>query len=187
VSRVGRPFQGDDVRNEARLRELDRKTAGIAAVAQAAQEAVASGSLGDVGWTEVTSSVTGLVGGTRTAVALLADVPVLAGRHYRVHAVLSPYSTDGSTPTFADAFLLYTLDGSDPTTSSPVLVQGLGYYPSGGIPVTAHLTRRFVPGADAPLSLLLAVTGQSGRAHAVAGSATAPIQVWVEDIGPVPA
>lgn len=183
MSRVGRPFQGDDVRTEARLRELDRKTSGIAAVAAAAQEAVESGALGDVGLVEVTTSVTGLVGGIRSAVASLLDVPVVAGRRYRVHAVVSPYSADGSASTFADVWLLFTTDGSDPTTSSPVLVSGLGQYPPGGIPVTTHLRRRWVPSVDGQLSLLLAVTGESGRAHGVLASASAPTQVWVEDVG----
>lgn len=166
---------------EAKMRELDRK-AGSQADQFVALSAIVAGLPGAcIGRN---TRATAPPAGTGTSVAtsqpvLSTSAPVKAGRVYEVRALhFGLYSNLAGT---AQANLLFTLDGTEPTTASGVLDQVDIQIPAGGIPEDAQLDRTYVPSAEGVLSVLLTYYGP-GTCH-MNGSATWPIELLIIDLG----
>lgn len=105
---------------------------------------------------------------TRVAVLELDDVPLTGGR---VYEIASPnLNIDGGTAN--DDYvvdILYTTDGSTPTTSSALLPGSSCeiIQPDAARNITAHISTTYTPATDETLSLLLCLRHGSGTSSAV--------------------
>lgn len=125
-----------------------------------------------------------------SAVASLANIPVTAGRLYRVYtSSLLVYSNGATTMAVAQTAVTYTADGSAPSANSPLLKQDDVQVGIGGSPTTLAISVSYAPAVTGTLGLLLSyfmpVTG-GGTSVGMSGTATAPIELIVEDIGADP-
>lgn len=132
----------------------------------------------------VTNS-TGSASTTLVPVLRLDDIPIKAGRLYRIST--APLGMDGTVA--ADtirAAITYTTDASTPTISSTILPGGLvqtgqANASHGEYPV---ISTTYTPASDETLSLLLSVARQAGTGTVVLlGDSINIIEVTVEDIG----
>lgn len=120
---------------------------------------------------------------TEQGVLRLDDIPVYAGRTYRVWT--SPLFLDTSVANdVIRALVRYTTDGSTPTTSSSVLsfvqARAEDVTDQYAIPFTCD----YSPSADQLLSVLLTVARRSGTGNvSIIGATSGPINLVVEDIG----
>jgi len=123
---------------------------------------------------------------TEVGVERLDDIPVYAGRSYKIWT--SPLNLDSSVANdVVLAAVRYTTDGSTPSTSSTVLsaIQERCDDATNG-PVLPFCCD-YSPAADQLLSVLLSVGRVSGTGSvSIIGSATRPINLNVEDMGPDP-
>ncbi len=122
-----------------------------------------------------------------SAIASLANIPVTAGRLYRVYtSSLLVYSNGATTMAVAQAAVTYTTDGTAPSASSALLKQDDVQVGIGGSPATLAISVSYAPTVTGLLGLLLSyfmpVTG-GGTSVGISGTATAPIELVVEDIG----
>lgn len=120
---------------------------------------------------------------TEVAVLRIDDIPVLAGRTYKIStSCMSIGSTVNGDIALAN--IRYTTDGSTPTTSSTAL-GGLGVQvPSAAIGMAHPFIGYFFPSSDQIFSVLLSVARASGTGSVSIGAvATQVIDLIVEDMG----
>lgn len=122
---------------------------------------------------------------TEVGVVRLDGVPVKAGRTYTISTnSLSPLS--GTANDYAGLKIRVSTTGTATTSSTALIVTqgritGANGNESWGVSVTYN------PAADETLSILLTVSLVSGTGSAsVSGSATIPIELWVDDMGADP-
>ena len=124
---------------------------------------------------------------TLVAVLRLDDIPITGGRLHRIST--SPLSLDSSTANdVIRASILYTTDGTTPTTSSTQLPGGIaqtsqpnaaaGEFPSA-------ISTTYTPASDETLSLLLCVSRISGGGNCLiqANGTVTIIEILVTDLG----
>ena len=123
--------------------------------------------------------------GTTTEVGVLRldDIPMYAGRTYRIWT--SPLWLDTSVANDVVAVnLRYTTDGSTPSTSSTIMTAAEAVLPNASFPNSVGISIDYSPSTDTLFSVLLTVTRASGTGTVlITGSATNPIDVVIEDIG----
>jgi hypothetical protein len=178
--RVARTASDPADRTEARLRELDRKSAGLAA---------ASGNLpqGRVAWTRwAGSSITGAGGVTLWLVQL--STPVRAGRCYDI-SVQFPAYVNGSAASFGDMYINLTTDGSPPApgVNAQLLHNSVVAIPiGGGIPCLQVARQSYMPAVDATIRVLLSARmADSARTYGIQSDPANGvfIAMWVDDLG----
>jgi hypothetical protein len=154
--------------------DLSAKPAGIVGRAKrVTNAAVASG----------TTLATGVV-----ALATAGNIPVVAGRLYRVSApAVSAFGNGSITGVCVwQGHFTMTTNGTTPTLASTVLFQANREVPNGGAPNVVHMECTYVPATTGTLAVALcyfmAVAG-GGTSVQVSGSATAPLEILIEDLG----
>lgn len=125
-----------------------------------------------------------------SAIASLTAVPVTAGRLYRVYtSSLLVYSNGATTMAVVQTAITYATDGSTPSVNSALLKQDNVQVGIGGSPTTLAVSVSYAPAVTGTLGLLLSyfmpVTG-GGTSVGMPGTAAAPIELVVEDIGADP-
>jgi hypothetical protein len=120
---------------------------------------------------------------TEVGVLRLDDIPIYAGRTYRIWT--SPLRLDTSVANdVARANIRYTTDGSTPTTSSTVMTNAQALLANIADGDSVDICIDYSPSADELLSLLLCVARQSGTGNiSIIAASTTPINMVVEDIG----
>jgi len=120
---------------------------------------------------------------TEVGVLRVDDVPVYAGRAYKVWT--SPLILDTSVANdVARAHLRYTEDGSLPATSDTQLQAAHGVLANITSGESRVVVANYSPAADGLLSVLLSVSRVSGTGNiSISASATFPIDLVVEDMG----
>lgn len=163
-------------RDEARLRELDRRTI-------RAQQEAQNGPRGVVAWRDRVAAGFTFPGLTRTAV-MRVRVDVAPGRQYLLVARCGLYVT-GATDSYVTLWLHATTDGSDAATTSPTIRQAAQTTPANASVRDGHIERLWQPAAGvATVSLLLAVEGaDAARTYGVFNTSPWVPQLWIEDRG----
>ncbi len=120
---------------------------------------------------------------TEQGVLRLDDIPVYAGRTYKIWT--TPLQLDTTVANdVVRANIRYTEDGSTPGTSSTVLQWCQSRADDATNPNTVEITQDYSPAADALLSLILTVARTSGTGNvSILAAATSPICLVVEDLG----
>jgi hypothetical protein len=123
-----------------------------------------------------------------TGVLRLDDIPLAAGRSYRI--MTNGVPIDGTVTT--DMFRMeirYTADGSTPTAASTTLP---GAWARGNIGNTtdgpiANITADYAPAGAETLSLILCIARSQGTGTMqVLADPSFPVDMWVEDMGEDP-
>ncbi|MBN9108559.1 MAG: hypothetical protein J0I34_07230 [Pseudonocardia sp.] len=178
MGRIGAPTSEASVaaRDEARLRELDRRTVRAQAAAQ-------NGPRGTVAWGERAGAGFTFAGLVRTAVMRLA-VDVTVGRQYRLTARCGLYVT-GAGDSNITLWFHATTDGSDATTTSPTIRQTAQTTPANASVRDGVISRLWQPPSGASrLSLLFALEGADGaRTYGIYNTSPWLAQVDIEDLG----
>jgi len=120
---------------------------------------------------------------TEVGVLRLDDVPMYAGRTYKIWT--SPLWLDTSVAAdVAAAYLRYTTDGSTPTTSSTIMDAAQAPLANASFQNTVTINVQYSPSVDTLFSVLLTVVRVNGTGNiSIISSATAPIDLVIEDIG----
>lgn len=120
---------------------------------------------------------------TEVGVLRLDDIPIYAGRTYKIWT--SPLRLDTSVANdIARALVRMTTDGATPTTSSTALTSAQAALISATDGDTVDICIDYSPSVDELLSVLLTVARQAGTGNiSITGAATVPINMVVEDIG----
>ena len=120
---------------------------------------------------------------TEVAVLRLDDIPVYAGRTYRIWT--TPLRLDTSVANdVARVNLRHTTDGSTPDTSSTLLTNSQSTLTDATNANSASIEIDYSPAADQLLSVVLTVSRQSGTGNiSIVAASTVPINLVVEDIG----
>jgi hypothetical protein len=128
---------------------------------------------------------TGSASTTFVPVLRLDDIPLTAGRCYRIST--APLGVDGNNANdIIRVTITYTTDGSTPTISSTTLPGGRAQALQANISNGEYLyiSTTYTPASDETLSLLLCVSRQSGAGTVVInGDSVNTIEMVVEDIG----
>lgn len=120
--------------------------------------------------------------GTERSVMRL-NVPIIGGRTYKVTSRM-PIFVNSATRGYVEYYLRYTLNGTNPTLSSPLLRHDVIEVPAGGVPISARFEFPFLNAADADLRLLLSYKGLTPAANfQVSAEPTWPAEIEVTDIG----
>lgn len=122
--------------------------------------------------------------GTEVGVLRLDDVPIYAGRLYRIFTGNLNIDTSVADD-IAHCRLRITTDGSTPSTSSTQLGGGMrdDMASASAGPIIA-ITHLYAPSADETLSVLLTVNRIAGTGTIVIyGDATTTIDLAIEDVG----
>lgn len=120
---------------------------------------------------------------TEVGVLRLDDVLVYLGRSYRVSWAALGDSSVANDVIQANA--RYTTDGSTPTTSSTIMQLTTDLQVNASTSVSLNGEVVYTPTADETLSVLLSAQRTAGTGSVgLIGSATFPIQLVVEDVGP---
>lgn len=125
-----------------------------------------------------------------SAVVSLPNIPVTAGRLYRVYtSSLLVYSNGNTSTMVAQTAIAYTTDGSTPSAGSAVMKQDNLQLTASGSPSNLTISVSYAPAVTGLLGLSLSyfmpVTG-GGTSVGMSGSAIAPIELVVEDVGADP-
>ena len=108
------------------------------------------------------------------------DVPVTAGRTYRVVGACPVYSSAAGN---AILQITYTTDGSTPTPSSTRLTYSVAPTPSGAVAVEATTEDTLVPATSGTIKVLLSIYAATAGTYTPQGSADWAIRFRVEDVG----
>lgn len=126
---------------------------------------------------------------SNVAVLRILNIPLTAGRMYKIET--SPLRLDtGVANDVGKATLLYTTDGTTPTTSSPELPGGQAQRVLANVTfgTDAVIRTTYTPGSDETLALLLCVSRPSGTGSIViiADGASTIAELTVTDAGEDP-
>lgn len=121
---------------------------------------------------------------TEIGVLRIDDIPILSGHRYKIETnSITLHSSVAND--VVRATIRYTTDGSTPTTSSTALCDAQLSAVNTTFPATNLASGSYVPGSNQTLSALLTVSRQSGTGNAqLLGSATFPIELYINDFGP---
>jgi hypothetical protein len=123
---------------------------------------------------------------TEVGVLRLDDIPMYADRTYKIWTSALTLDTSVAADVAA-ANLRYTTDGSTPTTSSTILTAAQAPLANATSGNSVTIIIDYSPATDTLFSVLLTVTRVSGTGNiSIAGAATAPIDMVIEDIGQDP-
>lgn len=121
---------------------------------------------------------------TEIGVLRIDDIPILSGHRYKIETnSITLHSSVAND--VVRATIRYTTDASTPTTSSTQLCDAQLSAVNTTFPATSIASGSYVPGSNQTLSVLLTVSRQTGTGNAqLLGSATFPIELYINDLGP---
>jgi hypothetical protein len=115
----------------------------------------------------------------------LDDVPILAGRSYRIKAntlqVRGSVALDGILSS-----IRYTTNGATPATTSPVMPGAQNYHrvATNGSAFTVHIETGYEPAGNETLSILLSAIRSAGAGNVdIFCDASAVLEISIEDVG----